>query len=149
MRALTVCQPYAELIARGVKRVENRTWEMLYRGPLLIHAGKSRKFLSEDNFGISLEEMSWGAVIAAVDVIACKHITQIQAEMKKTHIIRQPTDFPSHLEFLLHHEHVEGPYCIVLGNIRRLSQPIPYKGAQGIFNVPTHLVTEAIEWVTA
>lgn len=144
MRALTICQPYAELIARGIKRVENRTWEMLYRGPLLIHAGKSRKFLSGDNYGIPLEEMAWGAVVAAVDVVACKHISQIEAERRKTHATRRGDDFPSHLEFLLRHEHVEGPFCIVFGNIRRLASPIPFKGAQGIFNVPDALVQEIL-----
>jgi hypothetical protein len=148
VRALTICQPYAELIARGIKRVENRTWEMMYRGPLLIHAGKSRKFLSGDNYGIPLDEMDWGAVVAAVDVVACKHISQIETERAKKHMMRQPGDFPSHLEFLLRHEHVEGPFCIVFGNIRRLTTPIPFKGAQGIFNVPTELVREAVEGIT-
>lgn len=142
MRALTICQPYAELIARGVKRVENRTWEMLYRGPLLIHAGKSRKFLSGDNFGIPLTAMDWGAVVAAVDVVECFHIDRIEAERRKTHEHRRPGDFASHLEFLLRHEHVEGPYCIVLANVRRFDKPLPFKGAQGIFDVPTHLVKE-------
>ncbi|MFA7254088.1 MAG: hypothetical protein WC107_06075, partial [Patescibacteria group bacterium] len=53
MKALTVCQPYASLIVGwpgidpdDVKRVENRTWPTSYHGPLLIHAGKSRLWLS-------------------------------------------------------------------------------------------------------
>jgi hypothetical protein len=41
-KVLTVCQPYAEMIACGHKPVENRVWWTFYRGPLLIHAGKSR-----------------------------------------------------------------------------------------------------------
>lgn len=48
MKALTICQPYAELIARGDKPIENRTWPTHYRGPLLIHAGKSRAWLDGD-----------------------------------------------------------------------------------------------------
>lgn len=40
MKALTIKQPWASLIAAGVKDVENRTWDTRYRGPLLIHAGK-------------------------------------------------------------------------------------------------------------
>jgi hypothetical protein len=46
MKALTICQPYAHLIVRGEKRVENRTWPTRYTGPLAIHAGKSRQWLS-------------------------------------------------------------------------------------------------------
>src|SRR3546814_21116370 len=45
MKALTICQPYAELILLGLKRVENRSKPTRHRGPLLIHAGKSRDWL--------------------------------------------------------------------------------------------------------
>jgi hypothetical protein len=41
MRAITVRQPFAHLIAIGVKPIENRTWCPSYRGPLLIHASKA------------------------------------------------------------------------------------------------------------
>lgn len=39
MKALTIFQPYAWLIVKGIKPVENRTWSTRHRGPLLIHAG--------------------------------------------------------------------------------------------------------------
>lgn len=42
MRALTIRQPWASLIAAGVKTLETRSWSTRYRGPLLIHAGKHR-----------------------------------------------------------------------------------------------------------
>lgn len=35
---LSVRQPWAWFIANGHKDVENRTWKVAYRGPLLIHA---------------------------------------------------------------------------------------------------------------
>ncbi len=61
MRALTILQPWAEMIARGVKRVENRTWRTKYRGEIAIHAGKGMTGLdSEDlwawpeRYGIAL-----------------------------------------------------------------------------------------------
>jgi hypothetical protein len=41
MKALTVRQPHAQLIALGVKTIETRSWATKYRGPLLIHAGKA------------------------------------------------------------------------------------------------------------
>ena len=44
MKAITIWQPWAELIARGVKLVENRTWRTHYRGPVAIHAGLSNKW---------------------------------------------------------------------------------------------------------
>lgn len=39
MRALSVQQPWAGLIASGRKPVELRTWTTRYRGPLMICAG--------------------------------------------------------------------------------------------------------------
>lgn len=39
MKAITVQQPWAGVIASGDKTVENRTWGTKYRGPLAIHAG--------------------------------------------------------------------------------------------------------------
>lgn len=40
MRALSIRQPWAWLIAHGHKPVENRTWPTSHRGDTLIHAGK-------------------------------------------------------------------------------------------------------------
>lgn len=39
MRALTVWQPWAQLIAIGAKEYETRGWPTDYRGPIAIHAG--------------------------------------------------------------------------------------------------------------
>jgi hypothetical protein len=41
MRAITVRQPWAHAIIFMGKTVENRSWSTSYRGPLLIHAGKA------------------------------------------------------------------------------------------------------------
>ena len=40
MRALTIYEPYAGLIAGGIKTIEVRRQPLNYRGPLLIHAAK-------------------------------------------------------------------------------------------------------------
>ena len=41
MKAISIRQPWAWLIVHGYKDVENRTWATKYRGPILIHAGKT------------------------------------------------------------------------------------------------------------
>ena len=38
MKAITLTQPWATLVAIGAKRIETRSWATKYRGPLLIHA---------------------------------------------------------------------------------------------------------------
>ncbi|MBW7932464.1 MAG: ASCH domain-containing protein [Gemmatimonadaceae bacterium] len=41
LRALSVRQPWAWLLAHGYKDVENRAWPTALRGPILLHAGQS------------------------------------------------------------------------------------------------------------
>src|SRR5271154_3146538 len=38
MKALTLWQPWASLMAMGHKKVETRVWETKYREPIAIHA---------------------------------------------------------------------------------------------------------------
>lgn len=45
MKAVTLHQPWASLIALGVKTIETRSWSTAYRGPLAIHAGRSESAL--------------------------------------------------------------------------------------------------------
>ena len=39
MKVITIKQPYATLIAEGIKKYEFRSWKTNYRGKILIHAG--------------------------------------------------------------------------------------------------------------
>ena len=40
MKVITIKQPFASLIANGIKEYEFRTWKTKYRGKLLIQASK-------------------------------------------------------------------------------------------------------------
>jgi activating signal cointegrator 1 len=135
LKALTICQPYAELIMRGQKRVENRTWPTSYRGPLLIHAGKSKSWLSLDDvtlrdtaYDIPFHEMEFGAIIGVATLDLCVHISL--------------TNAVKGYEWLRAHEHTNGPFCWVLSNVKRFDKPIPFRGRQQLFDVPNDLITE-------
>lgn len=41
MKAITVWQPWATLLATGQKHNETRSWKTSYRGEILIHAAKT------------------------------------------------------------------------------------------------------------
>lgn len=41
MKALTIHQPWASLLACGAKKYETRGWKTNYRGPIAIHASKA------------------------------------------------------------------------------------------------------------
>lgn len=72
MKALTVRQPWASLIAAGIKDVENRSWRTSYRGPLLIHAGLG---VDVDDLLVWREELPEplpkGSVVARVELLDC------------------------------------------------------------------------------
>jgi activating signal cointegrator 1 len=133
MKALTICQPYAHLIAVGRKRVENRTWPTSYRGPIYIHAGKSRQWLSSDdpnpdpreNYGIPLADMAFGAVVAFAHLTDCVNYDDLFEPEGK----RWNEKYP----WLRSHEHTEGPWCWVFSGVRRV-KPVEYRGAQGLWD---------------
>lgn len=138
MKILTICQPFAHLIVTGEKRVENRVWATSYRGPLVIHAGKSRDWLEADDagmdeeYGIPLTNMAFGAIVGIADLIDCKHIEAI---------LKMGAMNP--MSWLQTHEHTEGPWCFVLANVRRLVTPIFYRGAQGLTGIAANVLDGA------
>lgn len=128
MKALTICQPYAELIVSGRKLVENRKWSTNYRGPLIIHAGKSRKWLAD--WTGSEDKLTFGAIVGVADVVACLRIEAIRYKICS-----------KQFWYLANHKHNEGPWCWVLENARRIDPPIKYRGQQGLFNIPEEILT--------
>lgn len=40
MKAVTISQPFATLVALGAKTLETRSWATKHRGDLAIHAGQ-------------------------------------------------------------------------------------------------------------
>lgn len=61
-RALSIRQPWASLIVRGIKDIENRSWPTKFRGPFAVHASKTFDRQAPDwinnrfNLGISKDE---------------------------------------------------------------------------------------------
>ena len=134
MKAITICQPYAELILAGEKLVENRTWKPEYTGPLLIHAGKSRDWLC--TYGPLPEHMDFGAIVGVCNLEICLHEYAI-SNMKLT----------DPWFYLRGHRHAEGPWCWVLKDVRRFPTPINRSGAQKLWDVPQHVVAAQLRLV--
>jgi hypothetical protein len=59
MKALSIQQPFAWLIANGHQDIENRDWHTRYRGFLLIHASKTYDFQSFQDDGKTLYLPYW------------------------------------------------------------------------------------------
>lgn len=132
MKALTISQPFASLIADGEKLVENRTWETRYRGRLAIHAGKGLQYLTR----AEAEDYPRGCVVAIAELFACMPLESMRQISRSQSIQRSSLTIGE----VLDHEHTEGPWCWILRDVRKLDQPIPCTGAQSIWNwdVPSH-----------
>ena len=87
MKAITIVQPWASLLVMGPKQFETRSWPTNYRGPLAIHAGKSKSGLKlmkspmsfllrqeADKLGINFEA-TLGHVIGIIDLVDCIEMT--------------------------------------------------------------------------
>ena len=66
VRALTVLQPFASLIADGHKTIELRPWATSYRGLLVIAAGK-REFTGRE-LGSEMYAKTWGLLPFGAEV---------------------------------------------------------------------------------
>jgi hypothetical protein len=120
MEAISLLQPWAWAIVKGLKDIENRKWKTKFRGEILIHASKGYDKMGE----IILREngveppptykLTFGAVIGKVIITDC---------------VRH---HPSKWFF--------GPWGFVLKDAKEFSCPIFYPGKLGIFNVPDELI---------
>jgi len=90
MKALTLTQPWATLVALGAKRIETRSWQSSYRGPLAIHAAKGmptscRELCNAEPFrsvllrglGITDDAPRWDAILPRGEILALVKLSRI------------------------------------------------------------------------
>lgn len=86
IKALTLWQPWASLMALEHKKIETRSWKTNYRGLLAIHAAKRKMGTDEKellrmavmgagiDIGIKYDDYPFGEIVAVVDVINISRI---------------------------------------------------------------------------
>lgn len=79
VKAITIHQPWASLIAHGYKRFETRGWRTNYRGPLAIHAGKKIDhqavlMIARDYPRIwrDITPLPSGSIVAVAELVECR-----------------------------------------------------------------------------
>ena len=86
MKAISIKQPWASLIAHGIKNIENRTWKTHFRGKIYIHASAKsagdmmRLFTNKqlnkvvwdlENYKTFESNLPYSAIIGEVEIIDC------------------------------------------------------------------------------
>lgn len=152
MKALTVQQPWAWAIVKGGKNVENRTQLWRYRGPLAIHAGARwsergcvdervlRAYTAElgferwegpygghthgpiePDYDTHCELIELSAIVGVVDLVDCHPDAGCCTPWGESVYVEHGGRERRRITHL------------VLENPRELAEPIPCKGAQGLW----------------
>jgi hypothetical protein len=128
IRAITLWQPYASLVACGAKQYETRHWKTDYRGDLVIHAAAKRDF--EIWQYCSLPQVS--AVLAQHGITRKEHLIFGAALCVVTLTDCVPTECIPQVERVLG-DYSANRYAWKLENVRLFVKPIPCAGAQGLW----------------
>ena len=148
IKAITLHQPYASLIAMGLKQFETRSWATGPLQPLVIHAAK-RPMRDEDwlvwlkahkladplieDCGLNSYDLPLGKAVAVCRLWKCRRMTMNIVEG------RQPEN--------INIDHVDdleqavglwqpGRYAWQLRDVVAMPEPIPAQGKQGLWNFP-------------
>lgn len=144
MKALSLTQPWASLVQVKSKRCETRSWYTNYRGPLVIHASKgypgwckdfAKETYTRDALGCRLDpvDLPCGVGLCVVNLVACVKTT----ELHKLNAI----NFRVSANEITFGDYGEGRYAWALEHLFDFPEPIPAKGALGLWDWP-HIVTD-------
>lgn len=152
MKALTIYQPWASLIALGVKEIETRSWNTNYRGPLAIHAANRRRWPCEafpmmkdgrvidacheakNLTGMLGWESLWprGMIVATCYLFDCKKISPWWDLYSYNQEKRVTEKISESIEGLVG-DFTPGRYAWLLTDIQPLAEPIEAKGHQRLW----------------
>lgn len=142
MKAISIIQPWATLIAHGEKRIETRSWQTSYRGLIAIHASRltdeaedfcvdipvAAELLVQHGYELPGDKpggsLPWGSIVAIADLFDI---------VPTGHTSNYPVQ-----EYLLG-DHSRGRFAWRLRNVARLEKPVPCRGRPGIWDVPAEL----------
>lgn len=159
MKAISLLQPWASLIAIGAKQWESRSWQTKYRGQVALHASLKRpdyRILATHPFksalaagmpcrecqgrdkrclicdGLGFEAPPCGAILAVADV------TEIidTGEWLRRHCHHGQLSGPHAREYTFG-DYSPKRFAWKMENIRRLPEPVECKGALMLWRVPS------------
>lgn len=147
IRLLTLWQPWASLVAEGLKRYETRSWPTDYRGLIAIHAAK-RPIVKEEKLAILYacggggkgytneqfnalkrvlnSDLPLGEIVAIVENTSCLKMVFSGAQSDQIAIWDQTI-----IERAVGDWH-PGRFAFQLENILKLPKPFPFTGSQGL-----------------
>jgi len=114
MKALSLKQPWLELILQGKKKIEIRKWNTNFRGEFLIHASKIPDEASMKRFNFKMSELPLGYIVGKATLLEVKKYKNDKEFQKDKYLHLATKEF--------------GNYGFILKNVERI-KPIKCKGS--------------------
>lgn len=137
MKAISLWQPWASLIAVGAKTIETRSWcppTAVVGQRVAIHAAKRKDELwlcqQPPFFRYVTGALPLGALVATAVLERC---TRMTPEL----VLDMEIDRPDEFAF---GDYEPGRWAWQLRDVQALASPVPWPGRQGFFDVPDDLV---------
>jgi hypothetical protein len=125
--ALSVRQPWTELLISGRKSIEIRTWTTDYRGPLWLHAGSNANPELERLFG--LQDPYRGGFVGSIQLAVIVPLTSDRwIRWRENHLDTG--------------QYRHGMLAWIMEAPRRFRVPVPGKGRLGLFKPSDEIVQQ-------
>ena len=130
MTAMSLVQPWGELIVTGKKNIENRSWKTKKRGYVAIHASRSKdrkrfeRCREEFRLLVDPEDVDFGAVIGFAELVDIVDEETVSKKSRKW------------LE--------DGNYGFVFENVVRLDEPVEVLGHMGFWTLEGDALEECL-----
>lgn len=148
MKALSLTQPWASLIAIGAKRIETRSWRPDWTGPLAIHATAQQVTLRdlaldfEPLFLTTLGRppalppsaavpwivsatLPYSAIVCVVELVGCVRTQDVERAPGVTFTERER----------VFGNYARNRWAWITRDVRRLPEPVHCSGAQGLWDL--------------
>ncbi len=129
MKALSIRQPWAELILLGRKTIETRTWRTAHRGVFAIHTGWHIETTIAELYDLQAESLVSAALVGTAEIS-----DMIEFDDESWEALRH--------EHLVPDESHNGRVGWRLTNVRRLASPILLRGLPGLFPLDDAMVEQ-------
>lgn len=154
MKALSIRQPWTAMIVHGQKRIENRSRRTNHRGLIALHSsGKDRWDATGQSSELVYSQwrrLGWtgvpnrdsqhivhGAVLAVADLITCHEHGDLTYPCDAAGAVRLCSPWAA-----------DGQWHWELANVRPLAEPVPCKGALGLWILPAAVEAAVVAQLT-
>jgi len=146
MKAITLWEPYASLMAIGAKRNETRGRRTSLRGDVAIHASAADHGMPEEIVPLVIEAFqsrgvkpspdTMGCIVAVVELYDCLMSEWFYEQREPNN----PMLIELSKEEFAFGNYEPGRFIYMTRNVRRLKHPVPCRGAQAIgWTVPSDI----------